>query len=135
MKALPGAGKGYDVCWVDLPGRSTVDAQKSAEYVAYGIKYLAPKSSTGKVSIIGHSQGGGLNPQWALTFWPSTQRLVTQYIALAGDFHGTVSGRLLCNGITPCGASIWQQSVGSKYLAAQNSQLSGGGGRALVVSS
>ncbi|KAL8283829.1 hypothetical protein RQP46_005261 [Phenoliferia psychrophenolica] len=74
---------------IDLPGRSLVDAQISAEYVAYGVQYLAPKSVTGKVSIIGHSQGGGLNPQWALTFWPSIQPLVSNYISLAGDFQGT----------------------------------------------
>lgn len=59
---------------VDLPGRSVVDVQLSAEYVAYGVQYLAPKSSTKKVSIIGHSQGGGVNPQWALSACFAAQR-------------------------------------------------------------
>ena len=98
-----------------MPGRSVIDAQRSAEYVAYGVQYLAPKSSTGKVSIIGHSQGAGLNPQWALSacsstlhrrgadhflctvFWPSIRPLVTNYVGLAPDFHGTVQGLLFCN--------------------------------------
>lgn len=91
-----------------------LDAQLSAEYVAYGIRYLAPQSATKKVALIGHSQGAGkykkhlsnkaldtfnilgLNPQWALIFWPSTKKLVSNYIALSGDFHGTDEGLLLC---------------------------------------
>jgi cephalosporin-C deacetylase-like acetyl esterase len=40
------------------------DAQLSAEYVARAILSRAPQSKTGKVSVIGHSQGGGLNIQW-----------------------------------------------------------------------
>ncbi|KAM0748055.1 alpha/beta-hydrolase [Meredithblackwellia eburnea MCA 4105] len=131
---LPTAGKGYDICWVDLPGRSLVDAQLSAEYVAYGVQYLAPQSATKKVSIIGHSQGAGLNPQWALVFWPSIQPLVSNYIALAPDFHGTIEVILLCTklNIPTCEPSVWQQTVGSNYLAAQNSINTGGGGKALV---
>ncbi len=43
------------------------DAQLSAEYVARAILALAPQSKTGKVNVIGHSQGGGLNIQWART--------------------------------------------------------------------
>jgi hypothetical protein len=82
---------------IDLPERSLVDAQLSAEYVAHAVRYLAPQSSTGKIAIIGHSQGAGLNPQWALQFWPSIRPLVSNYIALAADFQGTVVGVLLCN--------------------------------------
>jgi pimeloyl-ACP methyl ester carboxylesterase len=73
------------------------DAQLTAEYVVQGVKYLAPKSANKKVTIIGHSQGGGFNPQWALLFWPSIKKLVSNYIALAGDFKGTMEGELLCN--------------------------------------
>lgn len=54
---LPTMGAGYDICWVSLPDFSTQDVQRSGEYVAYGVQFLAPKSATGKVSIIGHSQG------------------------------------------------------------------------------
>ena len=45
------------MCYVDLPGNSNNDVQLSAEYVAYGVQYLAPQSYTGTVAIIGHSQG------------------------------------------------------------------------------
>ena len=40
-----------------IPERSLGDAQVNAEYVAYNIQDLAAKSSTGKVYVIGHSQG------------------------------------------------------------------------------
>ncbi|KAK4052967.1 hypothetical protein OIO90_004091 [Microbotryomycetes sp. JL221] len=140
IKVLPTQGKKYDVCWIDLPQRSLVDAQISAEYVARAVSILAPQSSTGKVSIIGHSQGAGVNPQWAITFWPSIRSLISQYIALAPDFKGTTQGLLLCNpvagGALPtCNPSLWQQTAGSKYLAAQNSPKSGSGRTALLPTS
>ncbi|KAM0792091.1 hypothetical protein ACM66B_004795 [Microbotryomycetes sp. NB124-2] len=129
VQVLPNKGKGYDVCWIDLPARALNDAQVSGEIVARAIFQLAPQSATGKISIIGHSQGGGLNPQWALTFWPSTRPLVQNYIALAGDFKGTALGYFLT---VPQFAteSIIQQTVPSRYLTAQNNPF--GGGKALV---
>jgi len=129
---LPTYGPGYDICWVDLPGHGLGNAATSAEYVAYNIKTLAAKSATGKVFVIGHSQGGGLNPQWALDFFPSTQAYVSGYVALSGDFHGTSLGGLACFGIDffegHCAESIFQQDQKSQYLKAQNTD----GGKALV---
>lgn len=55
---------GYDVCWVELPGKALGNAATSAEYVAYNIPQLAARSATGEVFVIGHSQGGGLNIPW-----------------------------------------------------------------------
>ncbi|KAK4052968.1 hypothetical protein OIO90_004092 [Microbotryomycetes sp. JL221] len=129
VQVLPTAGQGYDVCWIDLPARALNDAQVSGEIVARAIFQLAPQSSTKRISAIGHSQGGGLNIQWALLFWPSTRPLVQNYIALSGDFKGTALGYLLT---VPQLAteSIIQQTVPSKYLTAQNNPL--GGGKALV---
>ncbi|KAK4048800.1 hypothetical protein OIV83_004566 [Microbotryomycetes sp. JL201] len=134
---LPKLGPTYDYCYIDLPQRSLVDAQISAEYVARAVKILAPQSATGKVNIIGHSQGGGLNPQWAITFWPSIRSLIKNYFALAPDFRGTTQGLLLCNPLNAglnatCNPSVWQQTFGSKYLAAQNSPVAGSGATALV---
>lgn len=134
---------GYAICWVNFPGRSLGDLQVSAEYVAYNIGVLAKSSATGQVVTIGHSQGAGLNIQWALLYWPSTRKLVSRYIgehlyltrfidplmylyitALSGDFHGTVEGPIAClaqdllrGGCLP---AIIQQTVGSHMLAAQN---------------
>jgi hypothetical protein len=56
---------GYDIAWFTSPTRSLGDVQVTAEYIAYNIGQLAKQSATGKVFIIGHSQGN-LNIQWAL---------------------------------------------------------------------
>jgi len=126
-------GPGFDICWIDLPGRSLGDCEVSGEYVAYAIQYLAPQSSTGQISIIGHSQGAGINPQWALDFWPSTRPLVSDYISLAGTFHGSGEGVIACTqqDLTQdgCLVSYIQQTTGSYYLQAQNTR----GGAALVT--
>ena len=88
-------------------------------------------SATKNIFIIGHSQGN-INIQWALAFWPSVRKHVTGFISLAGDFHGTAEGPLLCTTQNilqgGCSPSVFQQSVGSHYLAAQNAI----GGSALV---
>ncbi|GAA5925985.1 esterase/lipase family protein [Sporobolomyces koalae] len=124
---LPSAGPGYDVCYVDLPGRSIGDAQVSSEYVAYNIKDLAAKSATGQVSLISHSQGG-LNVQWAVDFWPSYRSLVHAFVGLAPDFHGTAEGPLACTleDVSSvgqgCNPSVIQQTVGSHFLAAINTK-------------
>jgi surfactin synthase thioesterase subunit len=48
----------FDVCYIEIPGRSLNDAQLNAEYVAAAIQILAPQSKkNGKLFIIGHSQG------------------------------------------------------------------------------
>ncbi|GAA5822314.1 hypothetical protein JCM5353_001569 [Sporobolomyces roseus] len=120
---LPSAGPGYDVCYVDLPSRSLTDAQATSEWVAYNIKDLAPKSATGKVAVIGHSQGNP-NIQWALDFWPAYRPLVSAFVALAADFHGTLQGPLACavQDLTSggCNPSVIQQTTGSHYLDALN---------------
>ncbi|SCZ95956.1 BZ3500_MvSof-1268-A1-R1_Chr8-1g09908 [Microbotryum saponariae] len=133
VRVLPITGKRYKPCYIDLPNRSIGDAQLTAEYVVAAIKFLAPRSSTKKVAVIGHSQGAGLNIPWALQFWPSTQALVSSFIALAGDFHGTTTSVLLCGtAVSFCAASVKQQTKGSRYLAAQNSAAMGSARSALV---
>ncbi|GAA6063214.1 hypothetical protein JCM10212_006847 [Sporobolomyces blumeae] len=131
MLELPTDGPGYDVCYVNLPGRALVDAQLSAEYVAWNLYHLASQSATGKVSLISHSQGG-LNVQWALDFWPAYRGLVNAFFAIAPDFHGTAEGPLACAALTlaegGCNPSVIQQSVGSNFLDAINAR----GNQALV---
>ncbi|KAF7974622.1 hypothetical protein HWV62_11600 [Athelia sp. TMB] len=122
-KILPTYGAGYDVCWVTLPGKSLGHAATTAEYVVYNIKALASQSKTGKVFLIGHSQGAGLNIPWPLDFFPSTQPLVSGFVALSGDFRGTSLGGSVCFGLDflegHCSESIWQQAQNSSYLRAQ----------------
>lgn len=103
------------------------DAQVSAEYVAYNIIQLAQKSSTGKVKVVGHSQGGGLNIPWALIFWPSAREVVDDFLGLAPDFNGiavTLSAVCLAQSALSLGAgcaeSLIQQTAGSKFLDAQS---------------
>lgn len=85
--------------------------QTTSEYVAFAIQQLAAQSQTGKVGIVSHSQGG-LNVQWALDFWPSYRPLVSAFVALAGDFHGTGEGPPAClvldattGGCDPCAST------------------------------
>lgn len=102
------------------------DSQVSGEYVANAIIQLAPQSSTGKVKVLGHSQGGGLSIPWATIFFPTARRLVDSFVGLAADFHGTtVLPYPACalEKITSLGAgcspAFLQQERGSMFLDAQ----------------
>ncbi|KAL8276685.1 hypothetical protein RQP46_010953 [Phenoliferia psychrophenolica] len=128
VQLLPDIGQGYDVCYVSLPDFSTGDVQRSGEYVAWGVHFLAPQSATGKVAII----GAGINPQHALTYWPSIRPFVSNYIALAADFHGTVAFNYASDELLGATAANFQQSTDSHYIAQQNSPLPGSGARAHV---
>ncbi|PWN48684.1 alpha/beta-hydrolase, partial [Violaceomyces palustris] len=132
LHLLPAMRPGFDVCYINIPGRSQGDIQLSSEYVAYNIMRLAEKSVTRNVSVIGHSQGN-LNIQWALTFWPSIRPLIQDYIAVAADFHGTLEGSLACTLVRlreeGCTAALLQQTSGSNFLKA----LLARGDKALVT--
>jgi triacylglycerol lipase len=105
---------GHPSCYLDFPRHTTGDMQIAAEYVTYGIRTVAGRAGR-RIAIYGLSQGGVL-PRMALTYWPSTRRLVSDAVLLAGPQHGTGAGR--CR--APCAASIWQQANGSKLLRALN---------------
>ncbi|GAA6022248.1 hypothetical protein JCM8202_001992 [Rhodotorula sphaerocarpa] len=121
VQLLPNAGPGFDVCWVTLPNDALGDSQTTAEFVAYSVKSLAAKSKNGKVGIVSHSQGG-LNVQWALDFWPAYRPLVSAFVGIAPDFHGTGEGGFACLAenytLGGCQPSIIQQTVGSHFLGA-----------------
>lgn len=118
--------EGFDVCWVDPPNRQLADSQVAGEYVANAIINLAPKSKTKKVKVIGHSQGGGLSIPWATIFFPSARKLVSGFVGLAADFHGTIllpypacaAEKVLSFG-AGCAPAILQQERGSMFLNAQ----------------
>jgi hypothetical protein len=65
----------------------TLRTTNSSEYVAYGINLLA-STTGGPIRVLTHSQGG-LNTQWALTFFPSTRANTKIFTALAPDYRGT----------------------------------------------
>jgi len=109
---------GYDVCLVHLPDRGLGDIQVASEYVVYAIRHVAEQSPTGKVDVMGHSQGG-LEPRWALRWWPDTRFLVDDLIQLAAPNHGSDSVDLLC--LTPCDPALWQMRIEANFIAALNS--------------
>jgi triacylglycerol lipase len=114
-KTLPGAG--HDVCTIDLPARALGDIQVAAEYVVVAIEDIAGK--TGRhIAVVGHSQGG-LEPRWALKWFPSTRALVDDYISLSTPQHGSQDAAGVC-AVGPCAPAVWQQRPGSAFLKALN---------------
>jgi hypothetical protein len=109
---------GHPVCYVNFPFRTTGDIQVSAEYLVYGIRRMEKKvGKKRKIAIFGVSQGG-LLPRWALMFWPSLRRGVSDVVAVSGTQHGTTVGT--CSKKAPCTPANWQQKRRSHLLAAIN---------------
>ncbi|KAL2812450.1 hypothetical protein BDW59DRAFT_167815 [Aspergillus cavernicola] len=119
-----------DPVWVNIPGNSLGDVQVNSEYIAYAINYIAGVSRGKKVGLVSWSQGG-INAQWAFKFWPSTINVVTDHIALAPDFKGSVLAPLICSPLTMsfCTPAIKQQDSTSNLIAALRSN---GGDSAFV---
>ncbi len=111
---LPKAG--YRFCTVTLPAVSLSDAQIGAQYVVSAVRTMAAKSGR-KVAIIGMSQGG-LQPRWALRFWPDLRKKVSDYIGLATPQHGAALVTALC--ASGCADSLWQMKPDSNFLGALN---------------
>ncbi|MBV9411448.1 MAG: lipase [Acidimicrobiia bacterium] len=114
-KTLP--ADGHDVCTVDLPDRALDDAQVAAEYVVVGIHEVAARSGR-RIDLVGHSQGG-LEPRWALKWFPSTRPLVDDYVSISSTQHGSLDAAGIC-AVGTCAPSVWQQRPGSKFLNALN---------------
>ena len=119
--------QGFDVCWVSPPNRQMADSQVSGEYVAYAINYVADRSLTKKVKVLGHSQGGGLSIPWATIFFPSARKKVSSFVAEAGDFKGTTLLpypacviEKIASGGQGCAPAFLQQERGSNFLKAQD---------------
>ncbi|KAH9808321.1 hypothetical protein DFH28DRAFT_1136419 [Melampsora americana] len=115
---LPRAG--FAVCWIDLPGRLTLDIQLSAEFIAYAVQLLARQSQGGRISVAGYSQGG-LATQWALTFWPSVRQATMNFVGLASSFQGTILPQAACgalNVVGGCAPALLQMSTRSNFAQA-----------------
>lgn len=119
-------GQSYaDPVWLNLPGASLGDIQVNSEYVAYAINYISGISQNKNVSVISWSQGG-VNTQWAFTFFPSTRAVVTDFIPIAPDFHGTILANAACLSVGGAGAlqapycapAFQQQEYDSALIAA-----------------
>jgi triacylglycerol lipase len=114
--ALPAAG--YDVCTVRLPDRATGDIQVSSEYVVHALRRIFDRTGS-KVDVLGHSQGG-LQPRWALRWWPSLRTKVDDVVTLGSPHHGTTvaDAATLLGSSPPAG---WQMRTTSRFIAALNS--------------
>jgi len=109
---------GIDVCTVELPDRALGDIQTAAEYVVYAVRAMA--AATGqRIGIVGHSQGG-LEPRWAVRWWPDVAASVADVVTLASDNQGTVTADASC--AFDCAPAIWQQRTVSNFIAALNEQ-------------
>jgi triacylglycerol esterase/lipase EstA (alpha/beta hydrolase family) len=130
-------GKSYaDPVWLNIPGAMLGDAQTNAEYIAYAINYISAISRTNKqnIAVIAWSQGG-LDTQWVLKYWPSTRKVVKDFLPVSPDFKGTVLANALCltansnQALGPCDPSVIQQEATSDFVRALRS---GGGDSAYV---
>ena len=113
---LPGLRTaGYDVCTVRLPGRALVDIQLSTEYVVHAVRAMHAASGR-PVDIVGHSQGG-IQPRWAVKWWPDVLASVDDVVTMAAPHHGTAPAEF-CQ--FQCAAAAWQMKPSSRFLAALN---------------
>ena len=108
---------GHDVCTIDLPTRALVDAQVSSEYVVVAMHTMAGRAGR-KIDVVGHSQGG-LEPRWALKWFPSTRPLVDDYVSISSTQHGSADADGICT-VGSCAPSVWQQRTTSQFLKALN---------------
>ncbi|QKW07469.1 hypothetical protein HUT18_14840 [Streptomyces sp. NA04227] len=108
--------QGHAVCVIkDLPASGTTDMQVTAEYVVYAIRHMSEVSG-GKVSVVGHSQGGLLNA-WALRFWPDLAGKVDDIVGLATPHSGGLFGDIACV-VRLCPDSAWQFRPSSRFIQA-----------------
>ncbi len=108
--------EGFATCTVRLPDYAFVDIQESSEYVVHALRRMA-EATGNKVSIVGISQGG-LEPRWAIRWWPDVRDQVDDLVMLATPNHGGPFANLVCT--EPCLPALWQQSEGSAFLTTLN---------------
>jgi triacylglycerol esterase/lipase EstA (alpha/beta hydrolase family) len=110
---------GYPTCTVALPQAALGDIQVASEYVVYAVDSMAARWRSA-VDVIGHSQGG-IEPRWALRWWPGLRPKVDHYIGLASPNHGIYAGDV-CADSGDCWPAVWQMAQGSRFLTALNSR-------------
>lgn len=110
------ARDGFDACTVDLPDRAMVDIQISSEYVVFAVREIASRTGR-RVDLAGVSQGG-LEPRWAIKWWPDIRPLVDDLVMIVTPNHGFDGTETLC--VDGCPPSIWQMRTGSNFVGALN---------------
>ena len=115
QKILP--DQGFDVCTVRLPHFALEDIQVATEYVVHAVRVIAQASGK-KVDVIGYSQGG-LEPRWAVKYWPDVQAAVDDLVTLATPHHGTATADASCAGGS-CDEAVWQMAQASDFVGNLN---------------
>jgi hypothetical protein len=116
QRALPHFG--FQACTVRLPDYAFVDIQVSSEYVVHAIRAMADATGA-KISVVGLSQGG-LQPRWAIRWWPDIRERVDDLVMIVTTNHGAPFADASC-AAPPCLPALWQQRYqGSMFLAALN---------------
>ncbi|POS85157.1 hypothetical protein EPUL_005731 [Erysiphe pulchra] len=108
-----------DPVYISIPGNSLGDVQINAEYVAYALQYVQSITNQ-NLSVITWSQGS-IDVQWSFKYWPSIRNIVTDFIAISPDFHGTRLAYLLCSGnaninMIGCTPAVSQQAYNSRFI-------------------
>ncbi len=120
----PGLTKEGIPWWgVTPPLRQLGDTALAAEYDVSAIRYLFHHSGNRKIAIVGHSQGG-MQPRWALRFWPDTRAMVADMVGISPDNQGASLERWGCTVLAPvdhCPINFLQGATGSHFIAALNS--------------
>jgi triacylglycerol lipase len=110
---------GFDVCTVELPSRALGDIQVASEFVVHAVRAIHGRTG-GQVDIAGHSQGG-LEPRWAMAWWPSIRPMVGDLVTFASPHHGTVVTDVACVA-SRCWPAVHQMRPGSAFLTALHAQ-------------
>lgn len=118
MKAFTAQGRYW--CAVTMPHHTYGDIQVAGEHLVFAIRRMHRRTGR-RIAVVGHSQGG-MNPRWALRFWPDTRRKVADLIGMAPSNHGTTAIQQCVEGATTCAPAIWQQRDEAQLIKAVNSR-------------
>ncbi|MEW5848252.1 MAG: lipase [Myxococcota bacterium] len=111
------SARGLQVCTVALPVRALGDIQEASQYVVHAIRTVHARTGR-RVDVLGHSQGG-LEPRWALKWWPDTRDMVDDLVTLATPHHGSWLANVLSP--LPCALkACLQMRRGSSFLEVLN---------------
>ncbi len=109
---------GFVPCTVRLPDYAFVDIQVSSEYVVHAIRAMSDATGT-KISVVGLSQGG-MQPRWAIRWWPDIRERVDDLVMMATTNHGAAFADASC-AASPCLPALWRlRWGGSNFLRALN---------------
>ncbi len=105
---------GYCVFSLDYGNRATGPIERSAEQLSAFVDRVLAETGAGKVSMVGHSQGG-MMPRYYIKFLDGDDK-VDDLVGLAPSNHGTSQPLAMFPGIDFFCAACRQQQTGSEFL-------------------